>query len=96
MAEACKVAAEVVSDPRIAAALTPISWYKSHAIVAAVLAGSGSILAALPPLTPVVEELASPDQVRWWEAAVTVSSVLMATVGTPVSVVGRVSTRPIG
>lgn len=97
MAEARKVAAEVVSDPRVAAALTPVSWYKSHAIVGAVLAGSGSILAALPQLTPVVEELASPDQVRWWKAAVTVIGVLMAAVGTPVSVVGRVTTtRPIG
>lgn len=97
LARAREVAAEVVTDGRISAALQPVAWYKSAAIVGAVNAGAGALVAALPTLTPVIVELASPDQVKWWNAAVTVTGVLWGVVGAAVSVNGRVNTtRPIG
>lgn len=97
LAKAREIATEVVTDGRIAAALTPVVWYKSAAILGAVNAGAGALVAALPTLTPVVVELASPDQVKWWNAAVTVTGVLWGVVGAAVSVNGRVNTtRPIG
>ncbi|MFC3695509.1 hypothetical protein [Chenggangzhangella methanolivorans] len=60
-------------------------------------ASAGALVAALPTLTPVVVDLASPEQVKWWNAAVTLVGVLWGVVGAVVSVNGRVNTtRPIG
>ncbi|MFC3693436.1 hypothetical protein [Chenggangzhangella methanolivorans] len=97
MNKARHVARKVVTDGRIAPALEPVKWWRSHAIVGALNAGAGALVAALPTLTPVIVDLASPEQVKWWNAAVTLTGVVWGVVGAAVSVGGRVNTtRPIG